>query len=185
MHYLIERQGTPLFGSPKRAEAIVAWSQRHPDGSRFNQSYPTGISLELVAHGATPRVFFYFKPSELGKRLKELGKPDVLHLTATGFSIRVKDGSVDLSLIAAPAKAHILWRGCCPLEASFPELLGLVELAEDGIRFYPKNECPTTPSTLVQPLAVIGGASLPKPLSTQARRWLVRDVVSNLLLTPR
>ena len=184
MHYLIERNRTPLFGSPKRAEAIVAWSERHPDGSRFSQSYPTGINLELVAHGATPRVFFYFKPSELGKRLKELGRPETLHLASTGFSVQIKDNRVKVTLLAhLPGQVNVLWQGRCPLESSFPELLGNVELAEDGIRFYPKNECPATTTTVVQPLAVIGGARA-KPLSGQARRWLVRDVVANLLLTP-
>ncbi len=184
MHYLIERNRTPLFGSPKRAEAIVSWSERHPDGSRFSQSYPTGISLELVAHGPTPRVFLYFKPSELGKRLKELGKPEVLHLAHTGFSVQVKDGGVKVALLAhLPNQANVLWRGRSPLESNFPELLGNVELAEDGIRFYPKDECPATTTTVVKPLAVIGGAP-PKPLSTQARRWLVRDVIANALLTP-
>ncbi len=183
MHRLLERQATPLFGNKDRAEKIVKWSMAQKETTTLSIKRGTGISLELQSKQATPRVLIYFRPEELRAKLNLLGPCKRMHFVSDGISISVHEGLVKLNLLSLPRNKSCLWQGQISQADCFDQLLGMIELAEDGVYFYSREECPAT-QTVVKPLQMTGTANTTqtKPLSLQAKKFLLRDGLVNMLL---
>ncbi len=178
MFKILERKNTPLLGDSKRADAIVKWSLSKADGTKFaSDPHLSGITLESVAKGSSPRVFLYFNAGKLKQEFLQISGLDRLVLNYKGICVRVERTAVTVDLICLPKKLSRLWSGDIAASVNHNLLLGMIELSEDGFNFYAPSECESK-SERVEPLAVISK----KPLSQRTKTFLAKDAILNIAL---
>ncbi len=178
MYKITERTKTPLLGDSKRAEAIVKWSLDNQEGTKYSPGlHTTGITLECVARGESPRVFLYFNPAKLKQVWSQLSELDRLVLGYKGICIKVEGGKANVNLVCLPTKISSLWSGDLSACVDHNLLLGMIELTDTGFNLYAPSECESKPER-VEPLAIISK----KPLSERSRAYLIRDAALNMML---
>ncbi len=172
-------EGKSLFGSEQRAEKILHWSQARIGGARLTISKETGISLEIVARESNPRVFIYFSPEKICRKVAGLPKNICLSFSEDGFDYLLQGEVLQLWGLSLSPSSPKLWTG--EIKNFKTELLGMVEVSSAGNLFYSKEECMALPNKSAA-LAVFDGVKK-RELSERSKEFLARDAILNVLLS--
>jgi len=195
---VIEHKNIPLLGAYDKAERLITWSERHPEGAQHVKSFKHGLQLGFIARGSSPRIYIHWNQARFRDFLKKLPfSPDQLSFTEYGICVSFKNGRTLVSMPGVGASKVRLWDSNIPFckdneDANVNWLGGTIELTDEGPLFFTQIE---TQQELQEATAVAqfrvkktkapsNSTALPStpPLSDKTRAYLLQDALLNMSL---